>query len=86
MIYILIDLMVIIGLICEVFVEEFGYKLLFLLLLIWDFELGVGLIVMLRFLILGFDVGLVCFFFEEVVIVEFGFCVDNLLGIGKICI
>ena len=79
-----IDPMTVIVPMRETPVEELGYKLVSLLLPLWDSELGAGLIATLRSLISGSDVSLARSFLEEVVTAEVGARVDTPPGTGRI--
>ncbi|MDT5175794.1 MAG: hypothetical protein QOG37_3045 [Mycobacterium sp.] len=79
-----IDPMQVIAPMRETPVEELGLKLPFLLLPLWDSELGAGLIATLRSLISGDEVGLARSFLQDIIGGEIGSRVDDPPGTGKI--
>jgi AcrR family transcriptional regulator len=79
-----IDPMDVIGPLREVPVEELGYKILSLLLPLWDSELGAGFIATLRSILAGSEVNLFRTFLQDVIAVEVGSRVDNPPGSGII--
>jgi AcrR family transcriptional regulator len=79
-----IDPMDVIGPLREVPVEELGYKILSLLLPLWDSELGAGFVATLRSILAGSEVNLFRTFLQDVIAVEVGSRVDNPPGSGII--
>lgn len=79
-----IDPMDVIGPLREVPVEQLGYKILSLLLPLWDSELGAGFIATLRSILAGSEVNLFRTFLQDVIAVEVGSRVDNPPGSGII--
>jgi AcrR family transcriptional regulator len=79
-----INPMDVIGPLREVSVEELGYKILSLLLPLWDSELGAGFIATLRSILAGSEVNLFRTFLQDVIAVEVGSRVDNPPGSGII--
>jgi AcrR family transcriptional regulator len=65
-------------------VEKLGHTLLYVLLPLWDSELGKGFIATIRSLLAGSEVSLLRSFLQEVIAVEVGTRVDNPPGTGLI--
>ncbi|HVQ98753.1 MAG TPA: TetR family transcriptional regulator [Mycobacterium sp.] len=68
----------------EIPVEELGYKLPFVLLPLYDSELGAGIIATLRSILAGSEVNLFRTFLQDVIAAEVGPRVDNPPGTGII--
>jgi AcrR family transcriptional regulator len=83
-VHIPIDPMVVISQLRETPVEELGYKMLSILLPLWDSELGSGVIAVLRSILAGSDVSLLRSFLQEIITVEVGSRVDNPPGSAPI--
>ena len=79
-----IDPMDVIGPLREVPVEELGYTLPFVLLPLYDSELGAGIIATLRSVVAGSEVNLFRTFLQDVIAAEIGPRVDNPPGTGII--
>jgi AcrR family transcriptional regulator len=79
-----IDPMDVIGPLREVPIEELGYKILSLLLPLWDSELGARFIATLRSILAGSEANLFRTFLQDVIAVEVGSRVDDPPGSGLI--
>jgi AcrR family transcriptional regulator len=79
-----IDPMQIIGPLRQVPVEELGHAVPFVLLPLYDSELGAGIIATLRSVVAGSEVNLFRTFLQDVIAAEIGPRVDNPPGTGII--
>jgi AcrR family transcriptional regulator len=83
-IHVPIDPMEILGPLRDTPVDELGHALPYLLLPLWDSELGKGFIATIRSLLAGSEVSLLRSFLQEVIAAEVGTRVDNPPGTGLI--
>lgn len=81
-VHIPIDPMDVVGPLREVPIEEFGHRLLSILLPLWDSEIGTSFVATLRSILAGSEVNLFRTFIEDVIAVEIGPRVDNPPGSG----
>jgi AcrR family transcriptional regulator len=83
-VHIPINPMDVIGPLCEVPVEELGYRILSTLLTLWDSEVGASFIATLRSILAGSEVNLFRTFIQDVIAVHLGARVDDPPGSGVI--